>query len=246
MRTTTTPPAPTTPWRLILASASPARAQVLAGAGITFATFHSQVDEDAALDAARSERGGELSCAEQVATLAAAKASAVAGAIMSGEKLPAPAPAPTRAPRTGEQLVIIGCDSLLEAGGEVFGKPHTAERARRRAHNMRGTVSTLHTGHHLCELTFTGHGWRLSGQVGDVSRADVVFGHPSDVEIERYIASGEPLEVAGGFTIDGLGGPFIEEIHGDPHGVIGLSLPLLRRLLERLGKSVTDLWDSHK
>lgn len=244
--TTSCPPART--WRLILGSASPARAQVLTNAGISFTTLVSQVDEDAVL-AAAGAGGEQLSCAEQVALLAAAKARAVVDEIITTTPAAARvvgAAGAAGAARAGEQLVVIGCDSLLAADGEIFGKPHDAHRARRRAQQMRGKISTLYTGHHLCELTFDGHHWQLGRQVGDTSCADVVFGHPSDQEIERYVASGEPLEVAGGFTIDGLGGPFIDEIRGDPHGVIGLSLPLLRRLLQRLDKSVTDLWDSHK
>jgi septum formation protein len=131
--------------------------------------------------------------------------------------------------------VVIGCDSVLELDGEVVGKPHTAEVATARWRAMRGRTGTIHTGHHVID-TATGR------VAAGVEATDVHFGCPDDTEVAAYVASGEPLAVAGGFTLDGRGAPFITGIEGNPSNVIGLSLPLLRTLLADLGLSLVDLW----
>ncbi|WP_182173139.1 Maf family protein [Flaviflexus equikiangi] len=133
-----------------------------------------------------------------------------------------------------DHSLIIGCDSMFEMGGEILGKPHTPEVARERLTAMAGRSGVLYTGH-----------WLIAPEtgVGGVSEATVHVAPMSAREIDAYIATGEPLHVAGSFTIDGFGGPFIDRLEGDPHGVTGLSLPLLRELLARTGRSITELWD---
>lgn len=131
--------------------------------------------------------------------------------------------------------LVLGCDSVLDLDGVAYGKPSDATEAVRRWHLMRGRSGVLHTGHCLID-TSTGR------EVADVASTTVHFADLSDDEIEAYVATGEPLRVAGAFTIDGLGGPFVERIEGDPHNVVGLSLPLLRRQLRKMGASVPSLW----
>ncbi|MEU5821613.1 MULTISPECIES: nucleoside triphosphate pyrophosphatase [Streptomyces] len=131
--------------------------------------------------------------------------------------------------------LVIGCDSVLELDGEALGKPADAEEATARWKSMRGRAGILRTGHSLTDTT-TGR------TVSRTASTTVRFGEPSDAEIAAYVASGEPLHVAGAFTLDGRSAPFVDSIEGDPGNVIGLSLPLLRRLLGELGISVTDLW----
>ena len=135
----------------------------------------------------------------------------------------------------GAGVFVVGCDSMLEIDGRIVGKPGDPETAVERWRSMRGATGTLHTGHTLVRLP---DGATAEG----VSSTVVHFARPSDAEIEAYVATGEPLWCAGAFTIDGLGGAFIEGVEGDPHGVVGLSLPLLRRLVIELGGSWTDLW----
>mgnify|MGYP000859828085 FL=1 len=130
---------------------------------------------------------------------------------------------------------VVGCDSMLEIDGRIVGKPGDPRTAVERWRSMRGATGILHTGHTLVRLP---DGATAEG----VSSTVVHFAHPSDAEIEAYVATGEPLWCAGAFTIDGLGGAFVEGVEGDPHGVVGLSLPLLRRLVIELGGSWTDLW----
>jgi septum formation protein len=131
--------------------------------------------------------------------------------------------------------LVLGCDSVLELDGRALGKPVDAEDATARWKSMRGRAGVLQTGHCLID---TATGDRRSETAGTVVR----FGEPTDAEIAAYVASGEPLYVAGAFTLDGRSAPFIDGIEGDHGNVIGLSLPLLRRLLGELRLSVTDLW----
>jgi septum formation protein len=151
-----------------------------------------------------------------VITLAQQKAEAVA------QRLDAPA-------------LVIGCDSMLEFYGEVLGKPGTPEAATERWKRMRGETGRLLTGHCVIDSP-TGR------QARDVGETVVHFGQPSDGEIAAYVDSGEPLHVAGAFTLDGKAAPFIDGIEGDASNVIGLSLPVLRRLLAELGVGITELW----
>lgn len=182
----------------------------------------SDVNEEAVLDELirrRREAGlAAPTAAEQVQALARAKALDVMA---------------STDPQEAE--VVVGCDSMLEIDGRVVGKPGTPEAARERWRSMRGRTGVLHSGHALVRVR---DGARAQG----VSSTVVRFGSPTDAEIDAYAATGEPLGCAGAFTIDGLGGPFIDGVDGDPHGVVGISLPLLRRLLAELGIRWTDLW----
>lgn len=131
--------------------------------------------------------------------------------------------------------LVLGCDSMLDLDGVALGKPESAPEAFSVWRRLCGREGTLLTGHCLIDAP--------SGrQVSGVGRTVVRFGRPSAAELAAYVSSGEPLAVAGAFTIDGLGGPFIDGIDGDPSNVVGLSLPLLRRMLADLGLAVTDLW----
>jgi septum formation protein len=135
--------------------------------------------------------------------------------------------------------LVLGCDSMLDLDGRAFGKPASPERARQMWRRLSGREGTLYTGHCLIEPTT---GRRVRG----VGRTVVRFGSPSDAEVAAYVASGEPMAVAGGFTIDGLAAPFVEGIDGHPSNVIGLSMPLLRQMLADLGLAITDLWRSRR
>ncbi|MFF4404010.1 Maf family protein [Streptoverticillium reticulum] len=131
--------------------------------------------------------------------------------------------------------LVIGCDSVLELDGQALGKPADAEEATARWKSMRGRSGELRTGHCVID---TATGRRASATASTTVR----FGEPDDAEIAAYVASGEPLHVAGAFTLDGRSAPFVDGIDGDPGNVIGLSLPLLRRLLAELGVPITGLW----
>jgi septum formation protein len=131
--------------------------------------------------------------------------------------------------------LILGCDSALEFDGEILGKPLEHSVAIARWKKMRGQVGVLHSGHHLID-TASGLGQTL------VTATKVHFASLSDSEIEKYVMTGEPLQVAGAFTIDGLGGAFVERIEGDYHTVVGLSLVALRQLVTELGHDYQALW----
>ena len=131
--------------------------------------------------------------------------------------------------------LVLGCDSVLELDGEAHGKPADAEEAVRRWRDMRGRSGVLHSGHCLRDT--------VDGRTAAATASTVVhFADLDDDEIAAYVATGEPLHVAGAFTIDGLGGAFVSGIEGDHHTVVGVSLPLLRELVAELGHRWTDLW----
>ena len=133
--------------------------------------------------------------------------------------------------------LVVGCDSMLLLDGQVLGKPATPEQAVGRWHAMRGRSGTLLTGHTVIDAA--------SGRAACGVRAtEVRFGSPTDAQVAAYVATGEPLHVAGAFTLDGRSAPFVDGIDGDPGNVIGLSLPLLRTLLAELDVALTDLWAS--
>ena len=131
---------------------------------------------------------------------------------------------------------VLGCDSVLELDGRVLGKPHDAAEATFRWRDMRGRSGVLHTGHCLVEVASGGR------QVLRPVDTVVHFADVTDEEIDAYVATGEPLHVAGAFTVDGLGGAFVRGLEGDPHNVVGLSLPALREMFAELGVRWTDLW----
>ncbi|MEU5398706.1 nucleoside triphosphate pyrophosphatase [Streptomyces sp. NPDC005963] len=131
--------------------------------------------------------------------------------------------------------LVVGCDSVLELDGEALGKPADPEEATARWKAMRGRSGVLRTGHCVTDT--------VTGRIASATASTTVrFGEPSDAEIAAYVASGEPLHVAGAFTLDGRSAPFIDSIDGDHGNVIGLSLPLLRTLLAELDHSITELW----
>lgn len=209
------------PIRLILASASPARLQTLRAAGAWPEVLVSGVDEPALIAAA-----GGLDPTGIVAMLAEAKALDVDARRASGGGLD-PAAA----------VVVVGCDSMLELDGQAYGKPESPAQALERWQQMRGRTGVLRTGH----AVITGPPAQRQVQRA-VSSTTVRFADVSDEEIRAYVGTGEPLSVAGAFTIDGLGGWFVESIAGDHHGVVGISLPLLRVMLRTAGVAVADLW----
>jgi len=207
---------------LILASASPARLSTLAHAGVKAYVLVSDVDEDSVVAQALSQFG-ELAAEDVALVLARAKCEAVASRL-SDDSCPADAPV---------GALVVGCDSVLELNGEVHGKPADAAEATTRWQLMRGRSGVLHTGHWLIDDRDDSDGG-TGATMGSVASTTVHFAKVSDEEIEAYVATGEPLGVAGGFTIDGLGGPFIAGIEGDHHNVVGLSLPLLREMLSEI------------
>ncbi|MEU2042568.1 nucleoside triphosphate pyrophosphatase [Nocardia niwae] len=204
--------------RLILASASPARREVLRSAGIDPIVRVSAVDEDAVAAALPEGTPPQVVVVE----LARAKAAAVAAAI----------------PEFAADCVVVGCDSMLLVDGELQGKPHTPEVARARWGDMAGRSADLVTGHCVVRM----RDGRITAEAVDCSSTTVHFAKPEPDELDAYIATGEPLQVAGAFTLDGLGGWFVDRIDGDPSSVIGIGLPLLRRLLGDVGIGVTQLW----
>ena len=228
------PSAEAAPVRLVLASASPARRKLLEDSRIAFTVRVSSVDEDAALAAAneraRAEGREGLSPAETASLLASLKARAVA------EEL---------ATEGVRDALVLGCHSVFEFEGRAYGKPHTAETARERITAMSGHHGTLHTGHALVDLRGLEAGAELSAglpAVSELRSAVVHFDELSPAEVDAYIATGEPLWVAGSFTLDGYGSAFIRGIEGEFHTVVGLSIHALRDLLRRRGVAVTDLW----
>jgi septum formation protein len=136
---------------------------------------------------------------------------------------------------TQKRAIVIGCDSVLALDGEILGKPATHDEAIDRWKQMRGRAGVLHTGH--CVIDTHREVWLARS-----AATQVRFAHVSDEEIEAYVATGEPSAVAGAFTLDGLGGAFVSGVTGDPHNVVGISLPLLRLMLEELGFVWTEFW----
>jgi septum formation protein len=199
----------TTHRRLVLASASPARLSLLRQAGLAPDVVVSDVDESAV----RAPR-----VAEQVALLAAAKASEVA--------------------KKETDALVIGADSLLEFAGKPLGKPADAAQARERWLRMSGRSGILHTGQALFDVQ---DGAVISRDIA-VASTVVYFASPTPQELDAYVATGEPLAVAGAFTLDGLGAPFVRRVEGDPAAVVGLSLTVLRTQLGKRGLAITDLW----
>lgn len=206
--------------KLVLASTSPARLKLLREAGIEPIVIAPGVDEEALTE--QAIQAGQISTtADLVLLLARAKAEAV---------LDNP---------QAQGALIIGCDSALDLEGEALGKPHEPEVAIERWRAMRGRSGRLYTGHWLIDHRSPESDPQAQGRA---SNTTVHFVNISDSEIEAYVGTGEPLKVAGAFTLDGLGGAFIRAIEGDAHTVIGLSLPTLRELCLALDVEYPSLW----
>lgn len=205
--------------QLVLASASPARLAVLRAAGVSPLVRVSGVDEDKIAD----NLGPDAAPEKVVTVLAEAKAAEIV---------------PGLAADNLTDVVVVGCDSMLLIDGQLQGKPGSVDIARKRWAAMAGRSATLLTGH--CVLRVSDG--RIVRMASDHSATVVHFAQPSTEDLEAYLATGEPLQVAGAFTLDSLGGWFVERIEGDPSSVIGIGLPLVRTLLERVGVSVSDLW----
>lgn len=208
---------------LVLASASAGRRATLRRAGVDPVVLVSDVDEDRVITRYQVSDPVDIAL-----VLARAKAEQVATRITGNADLP-------------DGALVLGCDSVLELDGLAHGKPADAEDARRRWQAMRGRSGVLHTGHWLVDARTGGGG----GTLGAVASTIVHFAALSDMEIDEYVASGEPLAVAGAFTVDGLGGAFVTRIEGDFHAVVGVSLPLLRELVGEVGVSWPALWCAH-
>jgi septum formation protein len=208
--------------RIVLGSASSGRLKVLRQAGIDPLVVVSGVDEEAVVAGLSPDASpGAVVCA-----LAQAKAEQVATILDS---------------TVTADCVVIGCDSMLYIDGQLVGKPGSADAARSQWRSMSGRFGQLYTGHCLLRLLDN-----ESRQCTSESATTTVrFAAPAVAELEAYLASGEPLTVAGGFTLDGLGGWFVDRVEGDPSNVIGLSLPLTRDLLHEVGVSIATLWDAN-
>ena len=205
--------------RVVLGSASAGRLRMLRQAGIEPMVVVSGVDEDALIASLDEETPPEA----VVLKLANAKAVSVAA------QLP---------PDVASDCVVLGCDSMLYLHGSLQGKPGSDEAALKQWLSMAGSTGHLLTGHALLRIT-DGVITHTEGETGSTT---VHFGKPEASELAAYLRTGEPVHVAGAFTLDGFGGWFIDRIEGDPSNVIGVSLPLVRRLITATGVSVTDLW----
>ena len=205
--------------RVVLGSASPGRRKVLRSAGVDPLIVVSGVDEDAVVAALPADAGpGEVTTA-----LASAKAEAVAHTLDA---------------EVAADCVVIGCDSMLFREGRLWGKPATEDAVLDAWRAMAGRSGELFTGH--CVLRMRAN--RIVDTAAAHAVTTVRFGHPSASDVLAYARSGEPTAVAGGFTLDGLGGWFVDGVDGDPSAVIGIGLPLTRSLFERVGLSLADLW----
>ncbi|HEX5142918.1 MAG TPA: Maf family nucleotide pyrophosphatase [Mycobacterium sp.] len=208
--------------RVVLASASSGRRRVLRQAGVDPVVVVSGVDEDAVMAAT----GPNASPAEVTTALATAKADAVLGCLDVD---------------VSANCIVIGCDSMLLLDGKLSGKPGSAARAREQWHAMAGRSAELVTGHALIVL----RDGAVVHRDGRAASTVVHFGRPAETDLSAYIDGGEPLWVAGGFTLDGLGGWFVERIEGDPSNVIGISLPLMTAMLAGAGLCVGELWQTN-
>ncbi|MCI4676838.1 Maf family protein [Candidatus Mycolicibacterium alkanivorans] len=205
--------------RVVLGSASSGRLRVLRSAGIDPLVVVSGVDEDAIV----ARLGSGADPADVVNALAQAKAEAVR-AVLDDD--------------VAADCVVIGCDSMLFVDGRLSGKPGTLEQAAQQWNSMAGRDGHLFTGHCVIRVV-------NGAAVQSRTRAAVTtvrFSTPNDTDLADYIASGEPLNVAGAFTLDGLGGWFVDGVDGDPSNVVGLGLALTHELFNAVGLSIGDLW----
>ncbi|MFL1999825.1 Maf family protein [Microbacterium sp. A1-JK] len=209
--------------RVCLASTSPARLMLLRQSGIEPETMAPEVDEEVAVAQVEAAEGRRLPASEHVLLLARRKAADVAERI-----------------DPAFDGIVIGGDSMFALGDEILGKPYTADNAIARWNRMRGATGVLHSGHSVLRVV-PGEEPREAFAVAEASvtfSADI-----TDDEVAAYVATGEPLHVAGAFTVDSLGGAFIDRIDGDPSTVVGMSLSTLRVLVRRLDVEWTSLWN---
>jgi len=213
--------------RVCLASTSPARLMLMRQAGVEPDTLAPDVDEEAVIAAVEAAENRTLQPAEYVLLLARRKAADVAARIAADDP--------------AFDGLVIGGDSMFVLDGQILGKPYTPEVATARWKQMRGRTGILHSGHSVYRLRpgVTPTEAHASAEASVTFAADI-----TDDEIAAYVATGEPLLVAGAFTIDSLGGPFIDRVDGDPSTVVGMSLSTLRRLVRELGVRWTDTWTS--
>ncbi|MGP6177581.1 Maf family protein [Microbacterium sp. A196] len=215
--------------QVCLASTSPARLMLLRQVGIEPLTRAPRTDEEAVTAEAVTARGADLPPDELVLLLARAKAADVAQSLRDEDP--------------AFDGIVIGGDSMFALGGRVFGKPYTEAEAARRWREMRGATGVLHSGHSVFRI----QPGRELREATAVAEASVTFADDiTDDEIAAYVASGEPLHVAGAFTVDSLGGAFITRVEGDPSTVVGMSLSTIRRLARQLDVSWTDLWSTQQ
>ena len=208
----------------VLASASRARRSLLESAGIKAVICPSDFDE------------GQIKMRDAtklVQVLAEGKAEAVAQFLLANSHPQVPNP---------KACVVLGCDSILVVGGEIHGKPKDAEEAISRWRKMRGKVGELYTGYALIDTRFDDFAAGINGSIVRCLVTKVYFAQMSDRQIAAYVATGEPLQCAGCFALEGKGGFFVEKIEGCHTNVIGLSLPLLRQMLRKMGYDVVDFW----
>ncbi|MFT4213974.1 MAG: Maf family protein [Microbacterium sp.] len=212
--------------RVCLASTSPARRMLLRQAGIEPLLRAPRVDEDAVITAVEAHEQRPLSPDEHVLLLARRKAADVAASLAADDP--------------DFDGVVIGGDSMFELDGRILGKPHHPDVATARWHEMRGRTGVLHSGHSVFRLV-PGQPPREAHAAAEASVTFVT--DISDAEIDAYVATGEPLQVAGAFTVDSLGGAFIERVDGDPSTVVGMSLSTVRHLCRELDVAWTELWN---
>jgi septum formation protein len=212
--------------RVCLASTSPARLMLLRQAGIEPLALAPDVDEEAVIAEVEAAEGRTLAPDEHVLLLARRKAADVAARLARDD--------------ADFEGFVLGGDSMFELDGQILGKPYEPEVATRRWERMRGRTGILHSGHSVIRLA----GGAVAGEAHAVAAASVTFAADiADDEIAAYVATGEPLLVAGAFTVDSLGGPFIERVEGDPSTVVGMSLSTVRRLVRELGGAWPALWN---
>ncbi|MAU83640.1 MAG: septum formation inhibitor Maf [Gordonia sp.] len=204
---------------VVLGSASPARLRVLRDAGLDPRVIVSDVDEDALLTTMAAFPPEDI-----VVRLAQAKADAVVADVL--------------ADCDASDVVVLTCDSMLFFDGRLSGKPHTAQVAQSQWRTMRNRSAELITGHCVTRI----HDGLVAASAHSAASTTIRFADVDDATIDAYVATGEPLSVAGAFTLDGLGGWFVDSVDGDPSSVLGIGLPTVRRLLGEVGVSVVDLW----
>ena len=251
--------------QVVLASTSPSRLSILRSAGVEPLVIASGVDEDAVV-ANLQPAEGKPAPKHVVAALAEAKARAVIDDLEGASAGAGNVLGTADSQEKTAPAILIGGDSMLLIDGELQGKPHTAEETVRRWHNQRGKTAVLLTGHavfhrpssavrdaegaenrilHKNGATPQHHNRWCPDPYVEVSTTRLHFAEATDADIEAYAATGEPFGCAGAFTLEALGGWFIDRIEGDPSSVIGLSLPVVRRAIAHFGYPASTTWNRH-